>query len=179
MIKFVETDTRSVDYRFVEQLLHSAFPEEERRSDAEQRVNTDQKSNFHCLTIYHDNALVGVITYWQLCHFRYVEHFAIAPDKRNGGIGAKALKAFVQLSSEPVVLEVEPPEMSLIARRRIEFYRRCGFLLWQAEYMQPPYRKDGASLPLKLMATASLQESHDYENVRSMIHCHVYGKHTY
>lgn len=175
MITFKEITTSSPDYPFVENLLHSAFPEEERRPDKQQRENTDNLPEFHCFAIYSGSRIVGFITWWQLEDFRYAEHFAIDPNQRNGGLGAKALTAFLALSPSPLVLEVEPESYSQMAARRIEFYKRSGLRLWTSDYLQPPYRPSGESVPLKLMATSGLDEEEDYLRVRNLIHKRVYG----
>ena len=55
--------------------------------------------------------------------------------RRNGGIGAEAMKQFLAFCGTPVVLEVEMPadEMS---KRRIGFYERLGFKLDNHVYHQ-------------------------------------------
>ena len=59
-----------------------------------------------------------------------------------------------------------------MAPRRIGFYRRNGFRLLEADYIQPPYAEDLPSLPLKLMSRGELP---DIDRVISTLHQRVYN----
>jgi len=83
----------------------------------------------------------GFISYWQFDTFAYIEHFAVNPAARGGGIGACALREFRAMSGLPVVLEVERPGSNDMADRRIAFYRRNGFhTIDSYDYMDPRNR---------------------------------------
>lgn len=169
-----EINTDSPYYDFVERLLHGSFPSQERRPEAEQRAVTDREPRFHTLLIRVDDIPAGVLTYWDFGSFRYGEHFAIAGEQRNGGIGGKVFAQFIAMASTPVVLEVEPEGSNSMASRRIRFYRRLGLRLWNTPYLQPPYRKGGEPFPLSLMSTDGLEEQRDFNRVKKLIHHHVY-----
>ena len=106
--------------------------------------------------------------------YTYVEHFAIDPAARNGGIGAEAMKQFLVFCGTPVVLEVEMPtdEMS---KRRIGFYERLGFKLDNQVYHQPPYREGGEWLEMRLMTYGDVDLEHSFELVKNCLHKNVYG----
>lgn len=175
MISLKEINAQSPDYPFVESLLHSAFPEEERRPDAAQRHNTIEEPAFHTLLVSLDGQPAGLLTYWNFGTFRYGEHFAIADNMRCGGIGARVLRAFIASAPTPVVLEVESAGSNYMADRRIGFYERNGLRLWDdVPYLQPPYRPGGEHFPLRLMATPDLDPSSAPE-VIAIIHRRVYG----
>ncbi len=171
---FKEINCHSAEYLFVESLLHSAFPEDERRDDDEQRRYTLDEDKFHTLLVSLDDEPVGLLTYWQFNGYRYIEHFAVSPQKRCGGLGGRIFTTFLESSNEPAVFEVEPPEMSELAKRRIDFYRRMGLKLWDTDYLQPPYRPGGAPLPLRLMASPTLPQEKAPE-ITATIHRHVYN----
>lgn len=173
-ITFTEINSRSDEYPFVEELLHSAFPADERRDDDAQRANTLHEPRFHTLLVSLDGEPAGFFTYWDFGAYRYGEHFAIADSMRCGGIGAQVLRAFIDSAPTPLVLEVEPEGSTPMAARRIAFYERNGLRLWDTPYMQPPYRTGGEWLPLRLMATPDLDPATAAE-VISAIHRHVYG----
>ena len=164
-------------YRFVEELLHSAFPKNERRDDELQRTYTEKNKKFHCLLIRNAETPVGLLTYWDLNEFVYVEHFAIHESMRNNGLGSQAMKAFLQGMDRPVVLEVEiPRRKGDLPHRRISFYRRLGISPRRMPYRQPPYRKGDDWLPMKLMSTgATTRWMRIAEKVRDTIHREVYG----
>lgn len=167
-------DADTNEYRSMERLLTSAFPEEEYRDLAEMRAFTKNKQKFHNNLIYDDGTFVGLITYWDFGSFCYVEHFATLPELRNRGYGRAILEKLKEELQRPIVLEVECPTEEM-AQRRIGFYGRQGFKLWKHEYMQPPYRPGGESLPLLLMACGDLDEDKNFEKIEKTIHKEVYG----
>ena len=158
----------------VEQTYNEAFPEAERRDFALVRQLIAEEPAFQLRALYREQDYVGLLTSWQFEGFRYVEHFAIDPSARNGGIGGAALRHFLTLQADPVVLEVELPEDDL-TRRRIQFYERQGFQLDSQRYIQPPYRPGGASLELRLMSYGPLDLSRRFVEVRDALYRKVYG----
>ena len=176
MTQFSEIKTHNEHYLFVEKLLQSAFPEEERRDDKQQRAYTDHNQKFHCLLIRDFDKPIGLLTYWDFTDFVYIEHFAIHEKMRNGGYGGQALKAFLQEIGRPVVLEVEMPRVKGdITHRRIAFYRRQGFSLRRMAYKQPPYREGDEWLPMKLMSSGKVKWLKIADMVRDTIYREVYG----
>lgn len=167
------TDPDSQAYQFLESLLVSAFPPEEYREPAEWRKLTADKEIFRNNLICDDETPVGLLSYWDFGRFHYVEHFATSPRLRNRGYGGRALERLLHDLRTPVVLEVETPTDEM-ARRRIDFYRRQGFVLWETEYRQPPYRPHGEWLPMHLMAYGDLHET-EFRMVRDQIYTNVYG----
>lgn len=177
MVQFSEIKTHNEHYLFVEKLLQSAFPEEERRDDRQQRIYTDRNDKFHCLLIRSFDKPIGLMTYWVFDDFVYIEHFAIHENFRNSGFGGQALKAFMQQTERPVVLEVEMPRVKGdITHRRIAFYRRAGLSLRKMAYKQPPYREGDGWLPMKLMSSGMAKWLKIAGTVRDTIYREVYGK---
>lgn len=167
-------DADTNEYQLMEKLLTDSFPEEEYRDLPELRTFTKNKGIFHNNLIYDNGTFIGLITYWDFGRFYYVEHFAILPEMRNHGYGKTVLEKTKELLHLPIVLEVECPTEEM-ARRRIKFYERQGFVLWKHEYMQPPYRPGGDGLPLLLMAYGNLNEPQDFATIEKAIHKEVYG----
>lgn len=149
----------------------ASFPETERRpvEDLRRRVASGEINLY--LMADDDQAPVGFITSWHFGDFRYVEHFAVDPATRGLGLGGKALEDFIDLEPTPVILEVEPAETSVEARRRIAFYQRHGFDIVDKSYIQPPYTAELSPIPLHLMATADLNTA----NATKMLHSRVYN----
>lgn len=150
-----------------------SFPAEEYRPLEELRLMTDREPAFYNNIVLHGLEPVGLLTYWDLGCFYYGEHFAIDPGMRNGGYGRAAME-WLCARVTPLVLEVEMPEEEM-ARRRIGFYQRLGFQLWNNDYLQPPYRKGDRSFPLRLMAYGALDSEKDFAHVRRCIYNKVYG----
>lgn len=151
----------------------SAFPPEERREFVELKKLISPASPFTVQAFLKEGKYAGFITYWKLVDFYYVEHFAINESARNGGIGGKVLKQFLEQCDMPVVLEVERPENE-ISRRRIGFYERSGFRLDTHPYRQPPYSSGGEWLDLYLMTYGNLDMDRMYEVVKERLYKQVY-----
>lgn len=156
MVVLKEINTHSEDYAFVETLMDSAFPADERRDVAGQRYNVDHNEKMRCLLIKDGDVNVGFITVWSLpSGFSYVEHLAIADNMRQCGYGTLSLAALVSMPGvSSVILEVEMPTTDE-AKRRISFYEKCGFSLWPRPYIQPAYSSDKQSLPMRIMTLGS------------------------
>ena len=174
MMTFCEThDTLSADYAFMEHLIVSAFPKEERRSLDALRLYSRENMRFHPTVIKQDGRRIGLMNYWTLDGMAYVEHFATLPEVRGQGYGRMALEEMKRRVG-PMVLEVETPD-SEMARRRIGFYERCGFCLCQEPYLQPPYRKGDSWFPLLLMFHGFAPDNPPYREAKGEIYRHVYG----
>lgn len=175
MINIKRIDTSDTElYDYMERLMVSSFPEEEYRRLEELREYTDTLPDFYNNIIFDGETPVGFVSYWDLGFFCYIEHFAIDSAKRNGGYGQKLLAHLHKRNDKPFVLEVELPEEEM-AQRRINFYKRQGYTLWNEEYFQPPYRPGYRNLPMLLMANGALESSQDFERVKERIHKTVYG----
>lgn len=173
-IKQVTTNDKA-RYAFVENVMQTAFPVQERRDTPQQRAYSDTNPLFFNNIVLEDETPVGMISYWDFGDFYYIEHFAIAPALRNGGYGKRVLEKMKELLKEaPIVLEVEAPtdEMST---RRIGFYERSGFVLHEKPYMQPPYRKGDAEVPMFLMSCGALEMENEFERIKATIYNKVYG----
>ena len=153
-IKQVKTQDE-VNYTFVEKLMHTAFPQEERRDTVQQREYSDNNPRFCNNIILENGNNIGMISYWTMGDFYYIEHFAIDPSLRNGGYGKRVL------------------EMST---RRIHFYKRLEFTLHKKPYIQPPYRKGDSGLPMLLMTYGDIDMESDFEKVKKTLYKEVYGQ---
>lgn len=161
-------------YPFMEELMKTAFPLQERRDLDKQRFLTDHQPLFHNNVLLAEGEAIGLLTDWTLSDFIYIEHFAIHPQFRSHGYGSQALEALQkELKGTPLILEVEEPtdEWSI---RRIAFYQRQGFTLHEQLYLQPPYRTGDDWLPFKLMSTEGLDVEGRFTEIRDCIYREVY-----
>lgn len=148
-------------------LYHDAFPPEERRPD-NKMIPMRPEFGFYAVTDV--GKTVGLLSMWQFNSFNYIEHFAIFPEMRNCGYGSRTLS----LVPDPVILEVEPAEISHLAASRIEFYKRNGFRELDFDYVQPPYSPRLPEVRLRLMARGTLLVSP--EEIAKTLHQEVYGQ---
>lgn len=161
--------------REIKLLYVNSFPIEERRewTGIECLLQTEM-SGYNMKVIMHNNQFAGFISWWKFDCFCYVEHFAINHNMRGKGTGAQALMQFINEVKSAVVLEVELPQEGEMARRRIDFYCRNGFVAHSHfNYIQPPYSKELPSVPLMLM-TANAPANIDLNHIASTLHNKVY-----
>ena len=160
-------------YPFIENLLVSSFPIQERRDIEDQRQLTNNSPIFYSNVVISDSYPIGVITYWDMEYFYYIEHFAIDEKHRNKGYGQETLSILKKTLKAPIILEAEVPADE-ISQRRINFYQRQGFILHDVPYLQPPYRNEDAWLPLKLMTYGKIDMANQYETIKNKIYKYVY-----
>lgn len=175
MLEIKRISTKHEHYSYLENLMQTAFPLEERRNNYLQREFTDNHPLFICNLISNQENPVGLITYWDLDTFYYIEHFAIDSQIRNMGYGKRTLSLLKGFLHKPIVLEVEVPNDEL-TRKRISFYQSQGFHLHDSfPYLQPPYREEDNWLPLKLMSYGKEYTIEELEKCKDKIHQNVYG----
>ncbi|MDR0825366.1 MAG: GNAT family N-acetyltransferase [Prevotella sp.] len=159
---------------FVENLYIESFPRSERRPVETMLDLYRGDSPFVISVAIEGGQPVGFLTYWDLDEFVFAEHFAISPGFRNIGYGREVMELFMQ-ASKPIILEVELPA-TILSERRIGFYQRLGFRLWEnVQYLQPAYRNDGNAIPMKLMSYGNLNVERDLIDIRSRIYGIVYN----
>src|SRR5699024_11360412 len=78
--------------------LHDALPIYHIRALADPR--------FFCETIWEGEQFCGLIFYWELSGFQYIEHLAIEPSLRGSGIGSRCLEEFCK-RNQKIVLEID------------------------------------------------------------------------
>lgn len=161
----------TADMLSAEVLYISSFPPEERRPWSQIADAASEPCLYGLYT--GEYIFAGIITVWKFNDFAYVEHFAVDPTKRGGGIGAQAIGELKHMLQLPVVLEVEPLDHpDPMASRRITFYERCGFTLLDYPYIQPPYAPGLPSVPLCLMTTDT---GLDPSEISRTLHSKVYS----
>lgn len=176
MINSKEINSENYLIDKVKELYLDAFPSNERRDfDEFLRLLDDKSVPFSVSVLEEDGEFAGFLTFWAWDDFRYFEHFAVAPEKRNGGKGGAFLRMMVENASTPVVLEVELPEDEM-AVRRIGFYRRNGFHLWDnVPYLQPSYGEGREPVPLCLMTAGDITFDGENDEKIRRIKREVYG----
>lgn len=158
----------------IEKTYNDSFPEEERRDFLLIRELVKKEPKFVVYALLREEQYVGFITGWLFDSLTYVEHFAIDSVARNGGIGAEAMKQFLAFCETSVVLEVEIPSDEM-STRRIGFYERLGFVLDEHAYQQPPYRKGGEWLDMRLMTFGEVDLEQSFEKVKDCLYTNVYN----
>lgn len=131
-------------------IMKEAFPMEERRTSKEQEA-LFENPHYHVYGLEEDGLLLAFLAAWEFDNFIFGEHLATHASKRGSGIGKVLLEEFRASITKPIILEVEKPDYEM-AKRRIGFYERLGFHLYdQVPYEQPSFHHE-APLPLHLMS---------------------------
>lgn len=174
MIIFKEKSSTDFDFFAILALYEASFPADERRSAQEFKEKLASEYRLHLVSAYDGEEFKGFISFWEFGSFTYVEHFAVAEQFRGQGLGDKILKYLLSRAQGPVVLEVEPPTGKL-EQRRIAFYERHGFKLWNdVHYVQPPYATGKQPVVLKLMTTGMTSQS-QVRHAAQIVRQQVYG----
>ncbi len=169
MITFT-TLAESDHSHFAQKLFEEAFPEQERPPFSSLRQRDAGK--FHFLVAENGDQPVGILSYWNFQDLIYIEHFAIAPELRNQGIGKATFLYFLSQQTNQVVLEVETPH-SEESEHRIEFYASMGLFRNPQPYTQPPYRQGGQEVDMIIMSKYELDDD-EFSEIRNILYSEVY-----
>lgn len=162
------------DYDIVYALLAESFPREERRSrEGQERLLDNPKYQIYVPGGDADGTVSAFAAVWDFEDFRYLEHFAVDPALRGGGIGSDMLKDLTDHGKRRICLEVEPPDTKM-AKCRIAFYKRNGFFLNPYSYMQPSLGEGRPAIPLYIMTSGSVAEETEFFEMRDLLYRHVY-----
>ena len=156
---------------FAQELFEEAFPEQERPPFS--TIRQRDAGKFHFLVAENGDQPVGILTYWTFDEFLYVEHFAIAEELRNQGLGKAVFLNFLSQQQKQVVLEVELPNTEE-ADHRVEFYASMGFFRNPQPYIQPAYRKGGVQVPMIIMSKYELDDD-EFAEIQRLLYHEVYG----
>ena len=148
------------------------FPKGERRRIIDQTRTLDDK-RYYCMAILKKDLVCGILFYWMLEDFCFVEHLAIDDQVKGRGLGSSILENLKDLPGR-LVLEIDPPT-DPIAIRRKAFYERAGFVLNPHEHLNLPLRIGYEALPLRVMTLKKPLSQVEYKTfneimIRELIH---------
>lgn len=169
MLKVLELSDFDQMYR----LMEDSFPQDEYRPGAAQKALFDDPA-YRVYTHYDDNhTLLAFLAVWDFSDFAFVEHFAVKPECRNGGLGSRLLQELASLLNKPLCLEAELPENDL-AKRRIAFYQRNHFCQNPYPYQQPALAPDQNPVPLCIMTRPAPITQAEFIALRDALYEKVY-----
>lgn len=111
-------------------LYEEAFPEEEKKPLALMETLTAEKK-MEMLAVTEDGEFIGLAMNMLSEKTALLDYFAIAPDKRSGGYGSRAVRALLErFRDKKYIFEIEmqdeTAENALDRKRRKAFYLRNG-----------------------------------------------------
>lgn len=164
------TDPSHPMYEEALKLYQISFPSHEQREAFSQKEILKDNA-YHFELIFDNNVFVGLVLYWEMSNYIYIEHFCIAPEMRNRQYGQKIL-AFLQEKGKIVLLEIDPPVEDISVRRK-GFYERCGFVENDYEHVHPPYHKGNEGHKLVIMSSPETVSETIYEEFREYLQKHI------
>ncbi|MGE4214386.1 MAG: GNAT family N-acetyltransferase [Anaerotignaceae bacterium] len=168
-MKLIRVDVSDFDTIF--EIMDKAFPNTEMRTYEGQK-KVFEKPEYSVLMNEEKTAFIAL---WDFHEAVYIEHFAVKDSTRGNGTGEKMIREFLHTVKGKVFLEVEPPEGE-IARRRIGFYERIGFVLNPYYYLQPPYRLDEEATQLRIMTYGKGIDKKQFNEYKNLLYSRVYNK---
>lgn len=162
------------DFPKVYGIMEQSFPKEERRS-YEGQLALMERGNYRLYGVEGPTGgLRGFMAVWELKGYCFLEHFAVSPTERNGGLGTAMLEELKALYREPICLEAEPP-VNEITCRRVAFYERNGFYLNPYPYEQPSLGEGRSPVSLQIMTTEERLTPEAFETLKKTLYIQVYG----
>ncbi|RFM27178.1 GNAT family N-acetyltransferase [Deminuibacter soli] len=157
----------------VHALYESSFPATERRPWHLQTILAATGS-LQLASVNVQHQFGGMVSWWLLPGFVFIEHIAVRETLRGQGIGAAVIQ-LLQQQYRLLVLESEHEHQSPFAKRRIGFYQKLGFTIFPYPYLQPPYTKDAMFVPMHLLHSGSDNSEAGFRHVKEMVYRKVYG----
>lgn len=160
------------DFRAVEIYKNycETFPPDEQRSEKQFRALFSHPK-VKVIAVLDNLQNVGYLIYWKLTDFVFLEHFEIFSEFRSKKYGSQIVADLFKEYSR-IVLEVEPPELNVDAKRRIVFYETNGFTVIDESYVQPAYESHKNPLNLWLLANWKPEKT-DWikEEIYDVVYC--------
>lgn len=156
-------------------LIEISFPKDEYRTYTGHKALLDIPE-YQVYVLWDDekDELRALVTVWEFADIAYVEHLAVNPAYRNGGLGSVILEELTKKLGKMICLEVELPEDDM-AIRRIGFYERNGFHLNEYPYIQPALAEGQNAIPLLIMTSERRISAKEFETIKNLLYAKVYN----
>ena len=181
MINFLElnknNEENNSEYKnFAKKLYNEAFPIEE-RWDFDAVFGNKLNNNYKFYSFLDGDAPIGIAIIWTLEYFNFIEYLAIDKKFRGKNYGSKILTQILDLLKDKfVVIEVEPSDLNEIAKKRIDWYLRFGFILADYDYNMPcfDYGKKNSVLRMKIMTTKKIESKEEHDKITNYLYENIY-----
>jgi len=154
------TDKNILEIDNVNHLYDLAFPFHEQRSN-QGRQSVQRCSDYYLYYFTDNSVFVCFIGSWKITNFFYIEHFAISPQLRGQGYGQKVLKLFSKQVAK-IILEIDPV-IDEQSRKRLSFYKRCGFEQNEYKHTHPSYHSQYAPHELEVLSFPTKIDKKTYQ----------------
>lgn len=163
----------SAEFKEAWGIYESSLPPDERRPLSRQLKILDNRK-YAFFAVYEKRQIIGILATWKFDNFILIEHLAVKKGLRGRGLGMQLMKEFMSKNHGRFILETERPR-TRIAKKRIRFYEKLGFILNRHEYVQPAYGKGKRPIRMILMSYPNRISGKEFPEIRKDIHMMVYG----
>lgn len=166
------TSREDANYAGFAEIYENAFPLYGQRTAAgQEKILKDP--DYHLDLFLENGRPVGFIAWWELEHYRYIEHFAISADLQDHGYGTMVLYNFLDFAWEDnfrktILIETDRPTRDVF-RDRLRFFRSFGFQENPIPHIHPSYRQKFAAQPLILLSYRRGLDTESYRQFREEI----------
>ena len=162
------------DFDKVFELMELSFPKDEYRTyEGQKALMNEELYQIYVIPDEEKDAIKALVTVWEYEKVAFVEHLAVNPAYRNGGLGSIILGEVIRELGKMICLEVELPETEMAARR-IGFYKRNGFYLNEYPYIQPALAEGQEPVPLFVMPTERAGSEEEFMEIKELLYKEVY-----
>ncbi len=154
-------------------LYRISFPYHEQR-EAPSRKRILEDDAYHFNLIFDEKVFLGLALYWEIGDFLYIEHLCILPEMRGRKYGQTTLKLLAE-SGKLIFLEINPPSDDM-ARRRKNFYERCGFAENPYPHIHPPYHRGNTGHSLVVMTYPHPIDPTFYDTFNAYLKDHIMNR---
>lgn len=173
IIFYTEGDCLISKFDEVYEIMKESFPVDEFREYKEQKKLLSRPNYFLKTTLHHDE-VTAFCAYYEFDDFIYIEHLACTEKVRGQGIGTQLIRdVMLEAKQRPIILEVEPP-VDILTKRRVEFYKRLGFILNDIPHYQPPLNLTTGTVELRIMSSCQLGDER-LRKYSQILNTEVYG----
>ncbi len=147
-----------------QKLYLESFPAYQRRSVFDQELVFRQPT-YRLDAWLADGEFAAFMSWWEFPDMRYVEHLAVAAEKRSSGIGSALLQIWLPSLPTPAALEIDPVVDELTARR-LAFYERLGFVKNSITHNVPSFINPEETTPGELLTWPRPFSDDDYARLQ-------------
>lgn len=143
------------------ELYESSFPTAEKRKE-DDHIRAMENPQFHPLSAWEGDLLVGLLFFWEWENYRYLEYLAVNTELRGRSFGSQLLRHLSD-AGHTVILEIDPLSNELSVRR-LQFYERNGYTLTPYRYMHLPYRLETQTQELLILSYPEMITKEQHED---------------
>lgn len=147
-------------------IYRKSFPLYE-QINAMNQLEVLKDENYYCTAICENKNLIGLLFYWNIDKYIYIEHLAISPKLRGKSYGSKIIKEFCKKDAT-IILEIDTP-CEDISIKRLRFYSKLGFVIQDFSHLPPSYRNGFRSQRLKIMCFNKNLTDDEYDEFYSLL----------